>query len=269
MYWNIRDQRIDLSHPVTMGIINCTPDSFSAPGVFNEEAIALGEQFIRQGASILDIGGESTRPGADQLHCPQEEIDRIQRTVRGLREKAIISVDTTKALVAEQAIADGAHIINDICGADVPELLDVVARTKAGYVLMRNPRNLPRLKEDVIDDLVEFFETKLTLCAEHGILDESVVLDPGIGFGWLPTEENLRILRRLPELVARVSRPILVGASRKKFIQKLVTAEYGSLASGSAAIALLAIQAGARIARVHDVNETVNSLRLLAAVQAA
>jgi dihydropteroate synthase len=248
-----------------MGIVNVTPDSFSGDGL--EDGIPHAHDLIRQGAQIIDIGGESSRPSAVPV-SEAEEWQRISETVTVLASETVVSVDTAKASIAHQALERGTHIINDIGGGKDSELLQIVAEAKAGYILMHNMRDRQPLTTDPVTHLFGFFKTKLAELGALGISAEQVVFDPGLGFGW-SQDENYYILANLPRLIAGVNRPILIGASRKGFIGAVTGQKMASeRVAGSVAAALSATTRGAEILRVHDVKDTREALQVWQAIHA-
>ncbi len=246
---------------LVMGILNVTPDSFSGDGIADdvEAAVAYARSLVAQGADILDIGGESTRPGSDEISV-EEELRRVVPVVRRLAAEspAPISIDTAKAEVAEAALAAGAHIVNDITGlrAD-PAMAEIAARAGAGVVAMHilgRPRTMQVAPtyEDVLLEVAEYLAGSVELAIAAGVRRDRIVVDPGIGFG-KTLEHNLEILRRLAELRA-LGQPVLVGTSRKRFIGRLLgDAPPAERVEGTGATVALAIAAGADIVRVHDV----------------
>jgi dihydropteroate synthase len=269
--WNCRGREI-VCGPKTliMGILNATPDSFSDGGRFQtlEKAVARGLQMVEEGADIIDVGGESTRPGANPVQ-PLEEIARTVPIIGKLREKtkALISIDTQKAEVARAAIAAGADIINDISALADPEMVNVAAETGAGLVLMHmlgTPQTMqksPRY-DDVVSNVWNFLEERMEFAVERGVASEQICLDPGIGFG-KTDEHNLALLRGIPALAA-AGRPVLIGASRKSFIGRMTGREVPSdRLAGSLAVAAFSILRGAQILRVHDVKESCDTARLV------
>ena len=245
-----------------MGVVNVTPDSFSDGGKFNspKAAIAHGRRLIDEGADILDIGGESTRPGAAPVK-ETEELRRILPVVEGLAAKVPISVDTIKPTVARAALKAGAVIINDVAANRTdPEMWAVIAEASAGYVLMHmqgTPQNMqdnPRYK-DVVREVNEFFDERLKRLNAFGVAADQVVLDVGIGFG-KTVEHNLQLLASLKAFI-RWKRPILLGASRKGFIGRITGAEQpAERLAGSLACACWGVSSGANIIRAHDVAAT-------------
>jgi dihydropteroate synthase len=273
--WKIRDREIDLSRRAwVMGIINATPDSFSDGGSFldPQAALAHGLQMVAEGAEILDIGGESTRPGAQSVE-EDEEIRRVLPIIQALRRESqvLLSIDTSKAAVARAALDAGADIINDVTGlrAD-PDMTALAASSKAGIVIMHmqgEPRTMQVAPtyDDVVHEVGEFFRQSLTRSVACGIDPMRIALDPGIGFGKTP-EHNRRLLAELSAFL-EFGRPLLLGVSRKSFL--------GWLAGSSAmndrfwpglALTSLCRERGARILRVHDVKPHTEALRMTEAI---
>ncbi len=258
-----------------MGIVNATPDSFSGDGLHlrPEAAIAAARRMFEDGAAIVDVGGESTRPGADGVPL-DEELRRIEPVLEGLQGEAI-SIDTTKAEVARRALALGAVLVNDVTGMrGDPELAGVVADAGA-YVCLMHMRGEPRTMQedprydDVVSEVKAFLEERIAFAVGAGIAEERICVDPGIGFG-KTLEHNLQLVRRLPELVA-LGRPVLVGYSRKSSLGKILgdqSARRGT-AAASVGAALAAFERGAAMFRVHDVREHVEALTVAAAIGSA
>ena len=257
--------------PVIMGIVNVTPDSFSDGGLFLDATAAAehGRALAAEGAEILDVGGESTRPGADPVPLG-EELERVLPVVSALAPDATVSIDTTKAQVAREALAAGASIVNDVSALRFdPEMAGVVADSGARCCLMHmlgEPRTMqqdPRYA-DVVDDVRAFLEERLRFAVSEGVREESVWLDPGIGFG-KTVEHNLELLRRLDEIAA-IGRPVVVGTSRKSFLGKLAGGrDEGSRLPGTIATNVLALERGASVFRVHDVAQNRDALQVAAA----
>jgi dihydropteroate synthase len=258
--------------PSVMGVLNVTPDSFSDGGVhfWTGDAVAAGRRMVAEGAALVDVGGESTRPGAEPVSV-EEELGRIVPVLEGLAGLAV-SVDTAKAEVARVALELGAVLVNDVTAlrAD-PDLAGVVADCGAYLCLMHmqgEPRTMqadPRYA-DVVAEVVAFLEERLRFAVDAGIEEERICLDPGIGFG-KTVEHNLELLRRL-DAIAALGRPVLVGISRKSTLGRLLgdpDARTGSTAA-SVAAAVLAFERGASILRVHDVREHVEALAVAAAL---
>jgi dihydropteroate synthase len=260
-----------------MGIVNVTPDSFSDGGLFldADTAIEHGRRLAKEGAAILDIGGESTRPGAEPV-AEEEELRRVLPVVERLAEDgaARVSIDTTKTGVARAAVAAGATIVNDVSAFRFdPELAALVAETGADCCLMHmlgEPRTMqddPRY-DDVVSDVKAFLEKRLAFAVAEGVDEQRVWLDPGIGFG-KTVEHNLELLRRLDELVA-IGRPLVVGTSRKTFLGKLAGGrDESERLPGTIATNVLALERGATVFRVHDVAQNADALRVAAATFSA
>ncbi len=255
-----------------MGVVNVTPDSFSDGGLFAdpEAAVEHGRRLLLEGAEILDVGGESTAPGAMPVSA-EEELRRVEPVVAGLAgEGATVSIDTSKAAVAAAALEAGAGIVNDVTALrGDPEMAALCAERGPTVVLMHmlgTPRTMqddPRYGE-VVADLRAFFEERLAAAAAAGIDEERIWLDPGIGFG-KNDEHNAVLLRRLGEL-AGLGRPLVVGTSRKSFIGRVDGSPPGERLGGSIASSLLAAANGAAVLRVHDVAEMREALKLATAV---
>ena len=257
-----------------MGIINVTPDSFSDGGLFldPQAAVVHGLELASQGAAIVDVGGESTRPGAEPVEA-DEELLRVVPVVRGLTTgglKAQISIDTSKLAVAEAALAAGATFVNDVTAfrAD-PELAGLVADSGADCCLMHmrgEPRTMQEapVYDDVVDDVRAFLEERIEFAVAEGVAERRIMIDPGIGFG-KTLEHNLELLRRLGELLT-LGRPIVIGTSRKSFLGRLVGGRPASeRLPGTIATNVLALERGASVFRVHDVAPVVDALRVAAA----
>jgi dihydropteroate synthase len=274
--WRLPDQALDLEHRLlVMGIVNVTPDSFSDGGLFatTDAAVAHGLTLAQQGADILDIGGESSRPGATPVPL-DEELRRVLPVVERLaaQTSVLLSVDTCKAEVARACLAAGARIVNDITAltgdAAMPE---VVRNSGAGVILMHMQGTPPTMQvspvyEDVVKDIVRFFEERLQQLTNLGIAREQFTVDPGIGFG-KTFEHNLKLLGRLEELHS-LERPVCLGVSRKGFIGKILNRPLEQRLLGSVAMACYAVsRRAAQIVRVHDVAETREAMTLIAAIQ--
>lgn len=259
-----------------MGIVNVTPDSFSDGGLFLDagRAVAHGLELVEDGADILDVGGESTRPGAEPVEA-EEEIRRVLPVVRELRAAtaSLLSVDTTKFEVARAALDAGADIINDISAFNLdPRLLKLIAERRAGLVLM-HMKGTPRTMQahphyvDVTAEVRDFLDEKLTVAQAYGIDAESVIVDPGIGFG-KRQEDNLTLLNTVDALIP-LGRPILIGVSRKSFIGKILNTLPQDRLEGTIAASVLALARGAHILRVHDVRAVKRAALVTDAVLAA
>ena len=254
-----------------MGVVNVTPDSFSDGGEFLDPAAAIahGRQLAEDGAAILDIGGESTRPGAQPVDA-DEELRRVLPVIEELvGTDAEISIDTTKAEVASRALAAGASIVNDVSAFRfAPELAEVVAEAGVDCCLMHmlgEPRTMqddPRY-DDVVADVKAFLEERMRFATDAGVSEDRIWLDPGIGFG-KTLAHNLELLRRLDEIVA-LGRPVVVGTSRKSFLGKLTGKPEKERLPGTIATNVMALERGARIFRVHDVAEVAEALAVAAA----
>jgi dihydropteroate synthase len=258
-----------------MGIVNVTPDSFSDGGRFleAEAAISQGLRLAREGANILDVGGESTRPGAAPVPV-EEELRRVVPVVEALAPAGHrVSIDTMKLEVARAALEAGAAIVNDVSAFRfAPELAGLVADTGAGCCLMHmlgEPRTMqenPRY-DDVVSEVRAFLEDRLAYAVAEGVAEERVWLDPGIGFG-KTVAHNLELLRRLDEIAA-IGRPVVIGTSRKSFLGRLVGERAGDdRLPGTIATSVLALERGARIFRVHDVAPVADALKVAAATVA-
>jgi dihydropteroate synthase len=258
-----------------MGIVNVTPDSFSDGGRFldPQAAVAHALELVEQGAEIIDVGGESTRPGA----LPVDEAEELRRVMPVIRQlagqvKVPISIDTLKPGVARAALDAGASIVNDV-GANREDsaLWQIVAEAEAGYVCMHmqgTPRTMQAdpMYADVVREVGEFFRERLARLSDCGMRREQIILDPGIGFG-KTVEHNLRLLAAARSF-KRLERPLLIGVSRKSFIGKLLGAELAARLPGALACACLAVSAGVQIIRAHDVAETVRAIRMTEAILA-
>jgi dihydropteroate synthase len=257
--------------PLIMGVVNVTPDSFSDGGRFldADAAVKHGERLASEGAAILDVGGESTRPGADSV-SEEEELRRVVPVVERLAGHSRVSIDTTKVAVARAALEAGATLVNDVSALRFdPGMAALVAETGAGCCLMHmlgEPRTMqedPRY-DDVVAEVKAFLEERLAFAVAEGIDEERVWLDPGIGFG-KTVEHNLELLRRLDEIVA-IGRPVVVGTSRKSFLGKLAGGrDEGERLPGTIATNVLALERGASVFRVHDVAENADALRVATA----
>jgi len=255
-----------------MGVLNVTPDSFSDGGEFlnAEAAVAHAAQMAQDGAEIIDVGGESTRPGANPV--PEEvELQRVVPVVERIAQMGAprVSIDTAKLGVAEAAIQAGARIVNDVTAfRTAPELAGLVAQSGAGCCLMHmqgEPRTMqadPRY-DDVVSDVKAFLEERLAFAVGEGVPEEHVWLDPGIGFG-KTVEHNLELLRRLHEIAA-IGRPVVIGSSRKSFLGKITGRGEKDRLPGTIATNVLAYERGASIFRVHDVAEVADALKVAAA----
>jgi dihydropteroate synthase len=273
--WRMRDRELPLGErTLVMGIVNVTPDSFSDGGMFDDAdaAVKHGLQLLEEGADVLDVGGESTRPGADPVG-EEDERDRVVPVIDGLRRGApetVVSVDTRKAAVAEAAIAAGADVVNDVgAGAD-PDLFGVVAGAGAGLVLMHmrgEPKTMqeaPRY-DDVVVEVRTFLADRIEAAVAAGVGRDRLVIDPGIGFG-KDLGHNLALLRHIASL-RDLGVPLLVGASRKRFVGELTGVEQAAeRVDGSVAAAVWCASQGVDVVRAHDVGRTVAALRVVDAI---
>ncbi len=258
-------------NPKLMGVVNVTPDSFSDGGLFldAEAAIDHGCQLAEEGAEILDIGGESTRPGAEEVSV-EVELDRVLPVVRGLAGIATVSIDTSKAAVAEAALDAGASIVNDVTALrHDPEIGALCGERGVGLVLMHmqgDPRTMQENPsyDDVVDDVKAFLTKRLSAAVDAGVAEEKVWLDPGIGFG-KTLEHNLELLRRLGEL-RELGRPLVVGTSRKSFISKIDGSAVEDRLGGTIASSVLAAIEGADVLRVHDVAAAAQATQVASAI---
>ncbi len=260
-----------------MGVVNVTPDSFSDGGQYLDAvaAIAHGLELEAEGAAILDIGGESTRPGAASVP-EDEELRRVIPVIEGLLAagcKAQISIDTSKSGVATRALASGATLVNDVTAfRGDPEIAAVVAEANADCCLMHmlgTPRTMqddPRY-DDVVSDVKAFLEERMSFAIAHGIEEDRIMLDPGIGFG-KTVEHNLELVRRLGELV-ELGRPVVIGTSRKSFLGRITGREVDDRVAATVATNVLAYERGARVFRVHDVAPVRDALTVAAATVTA
>ena len=263
--------QLDFSRPLVMGIVNVTPDSFSDGGRYlqRDAALAYAGQLVEQGAGMLDIGGESTRPGAPAISV-QQELDRVLPVIEGLRGMAVpISVDTRKPEVMHAALAAGASMVNDINALQQPEAMAIVAGSNVAVCLMHmqgNPQTMQQQPHyhDVVAEIIEFLRARIAAAQAAGIARERIVVDPGFGFG-KTLEHNLSLLRRLHEFSA-LGVPLLAGLSRKSMLGAITGQDVEHRVHASVAAALLAVERGARIVRVHDVDATVDALKIWNAV---
>jgi dihydropteroate synthase len=274
MLWQLRDRTLDITRPLVMGIVNVTPDSFSDGGQHSttETAVSHALELARQGADILDIGGESTRPGATPVPL-DEEMRRVLPVITALAKQttALLSIDTYKAGIARSGLAAGAHLVNDITALrGDPAMSEVVRQAGAGVVLMHmqgTPQTMqidPRY-DDVTAEVAAFFEERLQRSASWGIAAECVALDPGIGFG-KTSAHNLTLLARLEEF-QRFGRPVCLGLSRKGFLGRRLGRPVERRLAGSLAAVCHALgRRAAQVLRVHDVEETCDAVSVYAAI---
>ncbi len=268
-----RQRQLSLEHPVVMGILNVTPDSFSDGGKHSrlDDALRQAETMLNEGALILDIGGESTRPGAVDV-TEQEELERVIPVITALRQRfdCVLSVDTSKAAVMSAAIQAGADMINDVRALLEPGALDVAAASQVPVCLMHMqgaPRSMQHKPhyDDVVAQVKQFLLQRAQACEQAGIGKERIILDPGFGFG-KSLQHNYLLLAQLKPLVDS-GYPLLAGMSRKSMIGQLLNVPVNERLAGSIACATIAALQGARIIRVHDVKETVQAVRVVTAMQ--
>ena len=270
--WRCGAWELPLDSPLIMGILNVTPDSFSDGGTYVdiEKAIAHGLEMVEDGAMIVDVGGESTRPGADDV-AAVDEIARVVPVIERLAaEGVIVSIDTRNPEVAAAALEAGAVIINDVTGFSHPDMVDLAMRTEAGLVVMHSlgdPRTMSDLAvyDDVVEEVTDWLVDRAGSLAAAGVAADRIALDPGLGFA-KNTDQNFELLAATPHLVD-TGYPVLVGISRKRSIGE-VTGVGRAIERdpGSIAAALLAVERGAHIVRVHDVAGTAQALAVLDAV---
>jgi dihydropteroate synthase len=273
--WKIAGCVVDLSrHGLIMGVLNVTPDSFSDGGRFfsAEEAVERGLSVAQEGAQIIDVGGESTRPRAESV-VAEEELRRVVPVIKELRAKIdiLISIDTSKAQVARAAIEAGASIVNDVTGGQGDkDMIPLVAESKAAFIIMHmqgNPRTMQIAPHyiDVVSEVADFFRQQYARALECGIDPMAIAFDPGIGFG-KTLEHNLELLAQL-ERIRVHERPLVVGISRKSFLAKLIgSSEVNDRRAPAVALTSLLRARGADVFRVHDVKENVNALLVTEAI---
>jgi dihydropteroate synthase len=259
--------------PLIMGIVNVTPDSFYDGGKYldKEKAVALGIQLAIDGADMLDVGGQSTRPGSESVG-PEEQIDRICPVIEKLRAETdiIISVDTTSSKVAGEAISIGAGIVNDISALRFdPEMIGTVVKNKVGLILMHmkgTPKDMQSHPHysDIVKEISEFLSERVDVAQQAGVKPSMIAIDPGIGFG-KTVEGNLQLLKEIGAF-KKLNRPVLIGASRKSFIGNLTGADANGRLPGSLAVACFSALNGVDILRVHDVKETLAALKMIKAL---
>lgn len=266
---------MDLTFPHVMGILNMTPDSFSDGGKFNnlDAAMYHVDQMVQAGATMIDIGGESTRPGADEVSVEQE-LERVVPIVEKIAKyfDVWISVDTSKPEVITQSAQAGAHLINDIRALTLPGALEAAQKTGLPVCLMHmqgEPRTMqqaPNYEQDIYVEVDQFFTQHIKRCVDAGIAREKIILDPGFGFG-KTLQHNYRLLAKLADL-HHFNLPLLVGMSRKSMIGQILNVPPSERIIGSVSCAVIAAMKGAKIIRVHDVKETFDALRIVQATLA-
>ena len=261
--------------PAVMGVLNVTPDSFSDGGRYLRpaDAIARGRELAREGAALVDVGGESTRPGAEPVDA-EEELRRVEPVVEALAGESIpVSIDTSKASVGRRALELGAEFVNDVSAFRADPAFAAVAAEHDAYVCLMHMQGGPRTMQvapsydDVVSDVRAFLEERLAFAVGEGVCEELVCIDPGIGFGKTP-DQNLELVRRL-DVLLELGRPVVVGFSRKSTLGRVLgdpRARQGTLAASLGA-AVSAFERGAWMLRVHDVRETVDALSVAAAVE--
>ena len=250
-----------------MGIVNITPDSFSDGGDFFsvEKAVYHAKEMIEQGADIIDIGGESSRPGHTRISA-EEELERVMPVIERIINEtdAIVSLDTIRPEVAEEGLKCGVHIINDIWGLqEDPGMAEVVAKYNVPVILMHNKHDT-HYEEDIIEEMIRFFKKSIEIALNAGIGEDKIVLDPGIGFGKV-FEQNILVLKRLNEL-NKLGYPILLGTSRKSSLGKILGVPPKERLEGTLATTAIGIMQGADIIRVHDVKENLKAARVADAI---
>ncbi|CNE30207.1 dihydropteroate synthase [Yersinia enterocolitica] len=275
MHLTARDLVLDLTRPQVMGILNVTPDSFSDGGRHNnlDKALQHAERMLSAGATLIDIGGESTRPGATEV-SEQEELDRVVPVVEALAKRfdVWLSVDTSKAAVITESARAGAHLINDIRSLQEPGALEAAAKTGLPVCLMHmqgQPQSMQQSPhyDDLMADVNQFFKHHIDRCIAAGIAKSKLLLDPGFGFG-KNLAHNYQLLARLAEL-HHFELPLLVGMSRKSMVGQLLNVPPQQRVIGSVACAVISALQGAQIVRVHDVKETVEAMRVVEATLSA
>ena len=273
MLFNCGKFQLNLNRPHVMGIVNVTPDSFSDGGKFAKANLAIEHalSLIEQGADILDIGGESTRPNAAPVGL-QEELDRVIPVIEGLVKQINIplSIDTYKPQVMQAAIAAGASIVNDVCAFQESGAVEVVAASNAGVCLM-HMQGTPQTMQinpqynDVVAEVKAFLQQRLTACEEAGILKNRILLDPGFGFG-KTRAHNISLIQHLASF-ASLGQPLLVGLSRKSVLGQVTGNDVDARLYASVAASVISAMVGAKILRVHDVKATVEALKIVTAIQ--
>ena len=268
-----REYTLSFEKTLIMGILNVTPDSFSDAGLFNnvETAVAHAIQMVSDGADIIDIGGESTRPGSEPL-SEKEEIERVLPVVQSLRKEISVplSIDTYKPKVADACLKEGAHLINDITGLKNPEMRTIIAQHEIPVILMHmkgTPKTMQENPEyhDLLQEITDFFRQQITVAQKEHI--QQIIIDPGIGFG-KTLEHNLQILKHLT-VFEELGCPIIVGPSRKSFIGKITGLPVTERLEGTLAAIAISVLNGAHIVRVHDVKECKRAVQVADAIRGA
>jgi dihydropteroate synthase len=261
------DRYLDLTYPQVMGILNITPESRYGGGItrLSPTLLKRAEQMIQEGATILDVGGESTRPGATPVSL-QEELDRVMPVIEALKSyDVILSIDTRKPKVMQAAIAAGVHMINDVCALQIDDALSIIANSRVAVCLMHMQGEPQTMQDnpyyqDTVSEVKTFLASRVRACLLAGIEKERIAIDPGFGFG-KTLEQNANLLRSLKVLV-QLDTPILVGLSRKLMIEAALGLPVEERLPASLALAVLAIERGASIVRAHDVKATVEAIRI-------
>ncbi|MCF2946790.1 dihydropteroate synthase [Paraglaciecola aquimarina] len=269
-----KNKFIDLTYPKIMGILNVTPDSFSDGGSFNklDNALTHAELMIAQGADFIDVGGESTRPGAREVST-QQELDRVIPIIEAIQQRfdTVVSIDTSKAQVMQDAVKAGAGLINDVRALQLEGALTAAANAKVPVCLMhmqgqpKGMQNNPNY-QDVMGEVNGFLQSRIEACNQAGIATEHIIVDPGFGFG-KSLEHNYQLLAQLNEL-SSLGCAILSGTSRKSMLGNLLNRGVEQRLAGSIVTAGLAVQMGAKILRVHDVKETLDAIKITTLVEA-
>ncbi|HAQ49250.1 MAG TPA: dihydropteroate synthase [Glaciecola sp.] len=269
-----KDKCLDLSTTKVMGILNVTPDSFSDGGAFNllDNSLAQASLMLSEGADIIDIGGESTRPGALEVSV-QQELDRVIPVIESMLQRfdTIISIDTSKAQVMTEATNAGASFINDVRALQDTDALDAAVKANVPVCLMHmqgQPRVMQRnpIYHDVVKDVMTFLKERISVCCEAGMTKDQIIVDPGFGFG-KSLEHNYQMLANLEEF-HKLHVAVLAGMSRKSMIGNLLQREIDERLAGNIAVATVAAQKGAQIIRVHDVKETVDAVKVINMINA-
>lgn len=272
MFLSCRDKQLDLSHPQVMGILNVTPDSRYGSHSYGhrDQLLYHAEAMVKEGAAIIDVGGESTRPGAQPVPL-SEELDRVLPIIEALRTRvsAVISIDTRKTQVMLEAIASGVEMINDVNALQAEGALEAVANCKVAVCLMHmqgDPQTMQQNPqyEDVVTEVKDFLQQRIQAAVRAGISSDRIVIDPGFGFG-KNLQHNLRLLKCLNQFKS-LKQPILVGLSRKSMLETLLGLPVEERLHASIALATLAASQGALIIRVHDVRPTVEAMKIVTAI---
>lgn len=264
---------LELNRPLVMGILNVTPDSFSDGGHYRQidAALAHAEKLLDDGADILDIGGESTRPGAAFVPA-EEEMSRVIPVIKSLQSLNVpLSIDTRKSAVMRAALDAGVDLVNDIAGLEDEGALELLAQSNAAICLMHmqgDPRNMQATPcyQDVVAEVLSYLAARRDAALAAGISHNRLLLDPGFGFG-KTLEHNIALFKSLPQLKECLATPLLIGVSRKSMLGQITGQSVADRMPGSIAAALMAAQAGSAVIRVHDVRETVDALKILHALQ--